>query len=136
MIINTEQIQELLCNKNISTVQIQKVTGFHRKNVYDYRSGRSSIEKMQLQSLRKLQDCYNQTHDNLMKYKNLERVVEQFNGRYGQTEIFLDPKSLELKIVYDGIIGNVKENDLLVFDKNIDDSVSIKILASNIEDIL
>ncbi len=32
MIINTEQIQNLLDNENISTNQVQRITGFNRKN--------------------------------------------------------------------------------------------------------
>ena len=51
MIIDTEQLQALLENENISTNQIQDITGFHRKNVWMYRTGRTQLMKMQLQTL-------------------------------------------------------------------------------------
>lgn len=117
MIINTEQVQALLDSQNISTNQIQDITGFARKNVWMYRTGRTQLMKMQLQTLIKLQECYNLTHDNLMKYKNFQQVIDSFNRRFGQTEIFIDPDTNELKILYDGIIGEVNENDVKVVDK-------------------
>lgn len=83
MIINTVHIEELLNNENISTNQIQNITGFNRKYVWMYRSGRTHLMKMHLQTLIKLQECY-KTHDNLMKYKNFDEVIESFNNRYGQ----------------------------------------------------
>lgn len=117
MIINTEQVQALLDNENISTNQIQDITGFARKNVWMYRTGRTQLRKMQLQTLIRLQECYNLTHNNLMKYKNFQQVIDSFNGRFGQTEIFIDSDTNELKILYDGIIGEVDEEDLKVVDK-------------------
>lgn len=117
MIINTKQVQALLDNENISTNQIQDITGFARKNVWMYRTGRTQLMKMQLQTLIKLQECYNLTHNNLMKYRNFQQVIDSFNRRFGQTEIFIDPDTNELKILYDGIIGEVNENDVKVVDK-------------------
>lgn len=128
MIINTKQIQELLDNKNISTNQIQDITGFARKNVWMYRTGRTQLMKMQLQTLIKLQECYNLTYDNIMKYKNFEQVIERFNNRFGQTEIYLDPITNELKILTDGILGDIKENDIEVYNKSMSDKINRKLL--------
>lgn len=128
MIINVEQIKELLESENISTNQIQDITGFARKNVWMYRTGRTQLMKMQLQTLIKLQECYNLTHDNLMKYKNFDEVIESFNNRYGQTEVFLNPEVNELKLLYDGIIGDIKEDDIKVYDKNMSDQLNKKLL--------
>lgn len=117
MIINIDQIKSLLDNENISTNQIQKITGFNRKNVWMYRTGNTHLMQMKLQTAIKLQECYDLTHDNLMKYKNFESVIDSFNGRYGQTEIFINPDTNELKIVYDGILGDVSEGDIKIVDK-------------------
>lgn len=133
MIINTEQVQALLDNENISTNQIQDITGFARKNVWMYRTGRTQLMKMQLQTLIKLQECYNLTHDNLMKYKNFQQVIDSFNGRFGQTEIFLDPDTNELKILYDGIIGEVNEDDLKVVDKEMTNTLDTETLIKYLE---
>lgn len=133
MIINTEQVQALLDNENISTNQIQDITGFARKNVWMYRTGRTQLMKMQLQTLIKLQECYNLTHDNLMKYKNFQQVIDSFNGRFGQTEIFIDPDTNELKILYDGIIGEVNEDDLKVVDKEMTNTLDTDILLKYLD---
>ena len=133
MIINTEQVQALLDNENISTNQIQDITGFARKNVWMYRTGRTQLMKMQLQTLIKLQECYNLTHDNLMKYKNFQQVIDSFNGRFGQTEIFIDPDTNELKILYDGIIGEVNEDDLKVVDKEMTNTLDTETLIKYLE---
>lgn len=133
MIINTEKVQALLDNENISTNQIQDITGFARKNVWMYRTGRTQLMKMQLQTLIKLQECYNLTHDNLMKYKNFQQVIDSFNGRFGQTEIFLDPDTNELKILYDGIIGEVNEDDLKVVDKEMTNTLDTETLIKYLE---
>lgn len=117
MIINTEEIRELLDNENISTNQIQDITGFNRKNVWMYRTGRTDINKIQLHTLIKLQQCYNATHDTLMKYKNFEQVIDSYNGRFGPTEIFMSPDG-ELKIIYDGIVGEIGQDDVKVIDKD------------------
>lgn len=118
MVINTDQIKELLNNENISTNQIQNITGFNRKNVWSYRSGRTHLMKMQLQTLIKLQECYDLIHDTLLKYKYFDEVIERFNNRYGRTEIYLDPENNELKTLYDGVMGNIKESDVKIYDKN------------------
>lgn len=133
MIINTEQIQALLDCENISTNQIQDITGFARKNIWMYRTGRTQLMKMQLQTLIKLQECYNLTHDNLMKYKNFQQVIDSFNGRFGQTEIFIDPDTNELKILYDGIIGEVNEDDLLVVNKEMTRTLDTDTLLKYLE---
>lgn len=135
MIINVEQIKELLNNKNISTNQIQDITGFARKNVWMYRTGRTQLMKMQLQTLIKLQECYNLTHDNLMKYKNFNEVIESFNNRYGQTEIFLEPETNELKTLYEGILGDINESDIKIYDKTMSDKIDKKVLQQAIETI-
>lgn len=134
MIINTDQIKELLQNENISTNQIQAITNFNRKNVWMYRTGRTQLMKMQLQTLIKLQECYNLTHDNLMKYKNFDEVIESFNNRYGQTEIYLTPKN-ELKLLYDGILGDIKEVDIKVYDKNTSEKIDRNLLQQALEAI-
>lgn len=133
MILDTEQVQALLDNENISTNQIQDITGFARKNVWMYRTGRTQLMKMQLQTLIKLQECYNLTHNNLMKYKNFQQVINSFNGRFGQTEIFIDPDTNELKILYDGIIGEVNEEDLKVVDKEMTNTLDTDILLKYLE---
>ena len=134
MIINTDQIKELLQNENISTNQVQAITNFNRKNVWMYRTGRTQLMKMQLQTLIKLQECYNLTHDNLMKYKNFDEVIESFNNRYGQTEIYLTPKN-ELKLLYDGILGDIKEVDIKVYDKNTSEKIDRNLLQQALEAI-
>lgn len=123
MIINTEQISELLDNQNISTNQIQNITGFNRKNVWMYRTGRTDINKIQLHTLIKLQQCYNATHDTLMKYKNFEQVIDSYNGRFGMTEIFISPDG-ELKIIYDGIVGEIGQDDIKVTDKDTENKLN------------
>src|SRR5690625_1521591 len=135
MIINTEQIEKLLNCKNISTNQIQNITGFARKNVWMYRTGRTQLMKMQLQTLVKLQECYNLTYDNIMKYKNFEQVIEHFNNRFGQTEIYLDPINNELKILVDGIIGDIKESDIEVYNKEMSNQVDKKALQTALENL-
>lgn len=135
MIINTEQIEKLLNCKNISTNQIQNITGFARKNVWMYRTGRTQLMKMQLQTLIKLQECYNLTYDNIMKYKNFEQVIERFNNRFGQTEIYLDPINNELKILVDGIIGDIKESDIEVYNKEMSNQVDKKALQTALENL-
>ena len=135
MIINTEQIEKLLNCKNISTNQIQNITGFARKNVWMYRTGRTQLMKMQLQTLVKLQECYNLTYDNIMKYKNFEQVIEHFNNRFGQTEIYLDPINNELKILVDGILGDIKENDIEVYSKSMSDKINRKLLQDALENL-
>lgn len=135
MIINTEQIQELLNNENISTNQIQDITGFPRKNVWMYRTGRTQLMKMQLQTLIKLQKCYNLSHNNLMKYKNFDQVIKSFNNRYGQTEIFLEPETNELKLLYEGILGDINESDVKVYDKTISEKIDKKLLQQALETI-
>lgn len=133
MIIDTKQVQALLDNENISTNQIQDITGFDRKNVWMYRSGRTQLMKMQLQTLIKLQKCYNLTHDNLMKYRNFQQVIDSFNLRFGQTEIFIDPDTNELKILYDGIVGEVNEDDLLVVNKEMTKTLDTNNLLKYLE---
>ena len=133
MIIDTKQVQALLDNENISTNQIQDITGFARKNVWMYRTGRTQLMKMQLQTLIKLQECYNLTHNNLMKYKNFQQVINSFNGRFGQTEIFIDPDTNELKILYDGIIGEVNEEDLKVVDKEMTNTLDTDTLLKYLD---
>lgn len=63
-----------------------------------------------------------------MKYKNFDEVIENFNNRYGQTEIFLDPEKNELKLLYDGVLGDINESDIKVFDKTMKDSLERKLL--------
>lgn len=123
MIINTEQIKALLSNQNISTNQIQNITGFNRKNVWMYRTGRTDINKIQLHTLIKLQQCYNATHDTLMKYNNFEQVIDSYNGRFGMTEIFISPEG-ELKIIYDGIVGEIGQEDIKVTDKDTENKLN------------
>lgn len=133
MIINTEQIKALLDNENISTNQIQNITGFNRKNVWMYRTGRTQLMKMQLQTLIKLQECYNLTHDNIMKYKNFEQVIGSFNRRFGQTEVFIDLDTNELKILYDGILGEVNKKDLKIVDKDMTNTLDTDTLLKYLE---
>lgn len=135
MIINTEKIQELLDNTNISSNQIMNITGFNRKNVWMYRTGKTKLMNMQLHTLIKLQKCYDQTHNTFMKYKNLQQVVDQFNGRHGQTEIYISPGN-ELKILYDGIIGDVKDDDIKVFSKSINYKLTVNKLTKHITSII
>lgn len=134
MIINVQQIKELLENENISTNQIQNITGFNRKNVWMYRTGRTQLMKMQLQTLIKLQECYDLTHDTLMKYKNFNEVIESFNNRYSQTEIYLSPQN-ELKLLYDGILGDIKKDDIKVYDKNMSEKIDRTLLQQALESI-
>lgn len=135
MIINIKQIQELLNSKNISTNQIQDITGFPRKNIWMYRTERTKLMNMQLKTLIKLQECYNLTHDNIMKYKNYKEVIEQFNNRFGKTEIYLDPKTNELKTLIDGIIGDIKEEDIKVYSKNDSQTVNVEIFQEKLNHI-
>ncbi len=128
MIINTEEIKALLNNENISSNQIQKITGFNRKNVWMYRTGNTKLMNMQLHTLVKLQECYNLTHDSLMKYINFEQVIDRFNNRYGQTEIFIDSHTNELKLLYDGILGDINTDDLKVVDKKMTTDLDSKTL--------
>jgi hypothetical protein len=136
MIINTEQIQELLDSENISTNQIQDITGFARKNVWMYKTGRTQLMKMQLQTLIKLQECYNLTHDNIMRYKNFTQVIDVFNSRFGQTEIYLDPGKNELKILKDGILGDIKDGDIEVYNKSISNEVDLDRLLDRLQETL
>lgn len=116
MIVDTEKIKKLLDSKNISSTQIQKITGFHRKNIWNYRTGKTKLMNMQLHVLIRLQECYDQTHTTLMKYKNFEQVINSFNNRYVQTEIYVSSDN-ELKIVYEGFIGDVDDDDKLIVNK-------------------
>lgn len=134
MIINVQQIKELLENENISTNQIQNITGFNRKNVWMYRTGRTQLMKMQLQTLIKLQECYDLTHDTLMKYKYFNEVIESFNNRYSQTEIYLSPEN-DLKLLYDGILGVIKKDDIKVYDKNMSEKIDRTLLQQALESI-
>lgn len=134
MIINTEQISELLDNQNISTNQIQNITGFNRKNVWMYRTGRTDINKIQLHTLIKLQQCYNATHDTLMKYKNFEQVIDSYNGRFGPTEIFISPDG-ELKIIYDGIVGEITQDDIKVTDKDAENKLNNRKLKNLLREL-
>lgn len=134
MIINTEQIRELLDNENISTNQIQNITGFNRKNVWMYRTGRTDINKIQLHTLIKLQQCYNATHDTLMKYKNFEQVIDSYNGRFGPTEIFITPDG-ELKIIYDGIVGEIRQEDIKVTDKDTENKLNNRKLKNLLREV-
>lgn len=134
MIIDTEQVQALLDNKNISTNQIQNITGFNRKNVWMYRTGNTQLMKMQLQTLIKLQECYNLTCGNLMKYKNFEPVIDSFNNRYGQTEIFISPGN-ELKLLYDGFLGDINEDDIMVVDKKMTDKLDSNKLITYLDKV-
>lgn len=133
MIINTENIQELLDCKNISTNQIMDITGFNRKNVWNYRAGKTQLMNMQLKTLIKLQDCYNQTYNNIMKYKNFLQVIKKFNSRYGQTQIFLDPYTNELKILIEGIIGDINKNDIEIYNKDMAKKITPEELISALE---
>lgn len=133
MIINTENIQELLDCKNISTNQIMDITGFNRKNVWNYRAGKTQLINMQLKTLIKLQDCYNQTYNNIMKYKNFLQVIKKFNSRYGQTQIFLDPHTNELKILIEGIIGDINKNDIEIYNKDMAKKITPEELISALE---
>lgn len=135
MVINIEQIKELLDNENISTNQIQDITGFNRKNVWMYRSGRTQLMKMQLQTLIKLQECYDLTHDSLMKYKHFNEVIEKFNARFGQTEIYLDMKTNELKTLYNGILGDIKKDDVKVYDKSMSEKLDADLLKQALKAI-
>lgn len=134
MIINTEQIRELLDNENISTNQIQDITGFNRKNVWMYRTGRTDINKIQLHTLIKLQQCYNATHNTLMKYKNFEQVIDSYNGRLGPTEIFISP-DYELKIIYDGIVGEIGQEDIKVTDKDTENKLNNRKLKNLLREL-
>lgn len=133
MIINTENIQELLDCENISTNQIMDITGFNRKNVWNYRAGKTQLMNMQLKTLIKLQDCYNQTYNNIMKYKNFIQVIEKFNSRYGQTQIFLDPDTSELKILVEGILGDINKDDIEVYNKDMSKKVTAEELTKALD---
>ena len=71
-----------------------------------------------------------------MKYKNFQQVIDSFNGRFGQTEIFIDPDTNELKILYDGIIGEVNKNDLKVVDKEMTKTLDTNTLLKYINYII
>ncbi len=135
MIINTEQIKDLIECENISTNQIMDITGFNRKNVWSYRARKTKLINMQLRTLIKLQECYNLTYNNIMKYKNFEQVIERFNSRFGQTEIYLDPTNNELKILIDGILGDIKEDDIEVYSKSMNDEVDKGLLQDALDNL-
>lgn len=61
-----------------------------------------------------------------MKYKNFNKVIESFNQRFSRTKIYLNSENNMLKTLYNGIIGDIKENDIKVFNKTMNDKLDKK----------
>ncbi len=109
MIIDTNKVQALLLDKNVSYDRIVEFTGMSKGALYPYRTGKRNISAMSIEVALKLQELYegvNEEHDDVksdVKIKGLKKAVSEFNKWDEQARIYFDKNELEVwTMVYPG----------------------------------
>lgn len=100
MIIDTDKIQALLNDKNVSYDRIAEFTGMSKGALYPYRTGKRNISAMSIEVAWKLQELHERVNKEDtttdITIKGLKKAVGEFNNWQEQARIYFDTEELEV----------------------------------------